>query len=97
MARSPRSREQRIYSLAASRDEAASLKALLETEAVKKWFDDTQKQHVARVTAAAGMDDETLRIAGLQLQTFLQFKNALNVAAGQADAADKQIKRLTNE
>lgn len=94
MAKPSRSKAERMFVLAEERDAGSSVKALLETEPVKQWLEATQKLLVSRVTAAAGGDGELLRIAGLQLQTFLQFKAALNVAAGQVTAAEKQIERL---
>lgn len=94
--RGARTRDEKAFELAKTRDAGQSLKAILENEAVREWMEGTQKQLVSKLTAAAGGDTELLRVTGLQLQVFLQFKRALGVAASNGEVAAKQLEKMTD-
>jgi hypothetical protein len=92
--RARRTPEVKEFELAQARDVSDRLNRLMSEEPVKKFFEDTQKQLVSRITAAAGGDGELLRIEGLKLQVFLSFKQALITAASSGKAAETQLARM---
>jgi hypothetical protein len=95
--RARRTPEHKEFALAESRDVGERLALLMGEAPVKAFFDDTQKQLVSQITAMAGGDGELLRIAGLKLQVFLSFKQALMVAAQQGKAAETQLARMKTD
>lgn len=95
--RARRTSEEKEFALAQTRDVGERIGRLINEGPVKAFFDDTQKQLVSHITAAAGGDGELLRIAGLKLQVFLSFKQALINAASAGDAAKDQLARMKTD
>lgn len=92
-----RTPEERDFALALKRDAGERIGRLLKEAPVKSFFDDTQKHLVSQITAAAGGDGELLRIAGLRLQVFLQFKQALIAATSEGEAAREKLARVKTD